>query len=309
MASGSGGRAAGRLDSTGPVPVPLRRSVTPGAIAAYLAAVAALSLMDACAKWLAGRGYPVGEIVCLRSLFSLAPLIVVLAHGGLPLLHTVHPLRHLARGVAMAFTIGTFFMSLALMPLAAATAVFATGPLFMVLLASPLLGELLRGRDLVLTLGGLVGVALVLQPTAEALGFVALLPLLAALGYALAMIATRRLSQTESAAAVVFWGNLVVLIFSLTTATAGWRWPGAVDLTVFVLMGCAAGASHMLLVAAYRRAPVGALSPFDYTSILWALAFGYAVWSDIPGAIDALGMALVAVCGVLAAWPAARSRG
>jgi len=267
------------------------------AIGSYVVAVALLSVMDASAKWLTTADYPVGQVTWFRCLFALVPLAFVLGREGLPALATRRPGMHLVRGVCMAATIMTFFLGLKYLPLADVTAVFAAGPLFMTALAAAMLRERVPRRHVIAVLAGFLGVSLILQPSLAALRAVALLPLAAAVGYALAMIATRSLARTETSVAVVFWGNLVVLVLSGLTALSGWVVPALPDLGVFALMGVAGGTSHFFFIHAFRFASVSTLSPFDYTSILWAVLFGYALWGEVPGPLMWTGAAMIVLAG------------
>ena len=156
------------------------------AIAFVLAGVFAISINDMLIKQLSG-GYPLHEIVFARSAIGiLFTLIVVQIEGGFGILKTRRPLLHVLRGLLVVVANMTFFLALAAIPLADATALFFAAPLFITVLSIPILGEKVGVVRLTAVAIGFAGVVIMQRPWAgagelQANRLVLLLPVIAAL--------------------------------------------------------------------------------------------------------------------------------
>jgi drug/metabolite transporter (DMT)-like permease len=82
----------------------------------------------------------------------------------------------------------------------------------------------------------------------------------------------------------------------------GWRMPDARQAGLLVLSGILGGVGQILLTASYRYAPVSVVAPFDYTSLLWALVLGFAIFGDIPAPLVMVGAAMVVAAGLFVLW-------
>ena len=109
-----------------------------------IAGVLVFMIQDVAIKWMSGS-YPVYEIVFVRSLVALPPiLLIVRLEGRLALLLTRPPWIHLLRSLAMLMSYTLYYTALATLPLADTVALFFSGPLFVTALSVPLLGETVR---------------------------------------------------------------------------------------------------------------------------------------------------------------------
>jgi drug/metabolite transporter (DMT)-like permease len=267
-------------------------------IAMMLLAIGAMTGMDACAKWLGGA-YPVNQIVFFRMLFGLIPAaVLVWAEGGLPVLRTARLRLHLLRALAILLTIATFFTGLKYLELAEATAIGFVGPLVVVALSVPLLGEAVGWRRWTAVLVGLAGVMVILRPGSDAFQWAAILPLLAGVFYALTMIGSRLLARTDSSAAIVFWSTLAVAAATALTLPASWATPGWGDLGIFALMGLLGGIGSYWIALAFRFAPAAVVAPFDYSALLWSAAFGWLIWRELPDVWVWAGAAVLVASGL-----------
>jgi drug/metabolite transporter (DMT)-like permease len=131
---------------------------------------------------------------------------------------------------------------------------------------------------------------------------VALLALAGAAFGAFATIEVRRLSQSEKTGAIVFYFSATCALLSLLTVAFGWRMPDARQAGLLVLSGILGGVGQILLTASYRYAPVSVVAPFDYTSLLWALVLGFAIFGDIPAPLVMVGAAMVVAAGLFVLW-------
>src|SRR6266581_3096186 len=195
------------------------------------------------------------EILFLRSLVSFVLVLVVLPRFGLGALRTRHFGLHLVRNV-LHFS-GQY----------AWVYVFAiefTMPVWTALLAIPILGERLnRGRTVMLVLG-LAGILVILKPGFGVVHPAALVMLAGSFAYASTMIATKRLSGSDSALAVVFYMSVVQLPLAFVPALPGWVAPALVDLPWILAIGAAGLSAHYCLTRAMRIADATLVVPIDF---------------------------------------------
>jgi drug/metabolite transporter (DMT)-like permease len=256
------------------------------------------TFMDTLVKWLSAS-YPLSQVVFLNALFSLVPVAVVVVRAGGPaILRTARLPLHALRGLcALAATFGGFF-AYSQMPLADAYAIIFTTPLMITALSVPLLGERVGWRRWSAIGLGFVGVMVMLRPGAGLLGPGAAGAFVSALASALSVILVRKLSATDSAAAILVYGNLCVTLGSglVTLAAPVAVAPG--DLLLFALCGCLGGSAFIAIVAAYRRAAAAIVAPFQYTQMVWGVLLGFVVWGDVPQPAVLLGAAIVVASGL-----------
>lgn len=277
------------------------KRVTPSTgngIACMVAAGFMISLQDAVTKWLTGS-YPVGEVIFIRSLFVYLPVAwFVWREGGVRCLK-IH--RPGAQALCCLFTVvatGLYVFSLSLLPLAEATAATFTSPIFVTILAFPLLGERVGRHRWSAVLIGFAGVLLMLRPTGTAVQWAILIPVCAAFSGALRDIVTRRLTVDESTIAILFYSNLAITVLALFTLPFEWRLPTAGDTALFAAAGFLLGFAYYLWIQAFRFSEVTVVMPFKYTMVVWAAALGYLVWGDLPDRFVVAGAALVVASGL-----------
>ena len=267
-------------------------------IGSIVTAVFIFSIVDAAAKWLSQTYDPV-QIVFFRHFFGLIPIAVfVWRSGGLASLRTRRPLTHALRGGLFFVSAVFFYTALRSLPLAEAIAVIFTAPLFITALSVPLLGEAVGVRRWAAVVIVFVGTLIMVRPGTETFRPEALLVLASAFFFALAILLTRRLTRTETNAAVVTYTTVIAGLASLPFTILAWQTPDGGDLGLFALAGIGGGTGAYLLVIAYRNAPVAVVAPFDYIKLIWAAVLGWMVWREAPEPAVWIGAAIVAAAGV-----------
>jgi drug/metabolite transporter (DMT)-like permease len=260
---------------------------------------------------------PAGEAVFFRSLFAIPVIVVWLAwQGQLSTgFKTKHPLSHVWRGLMGTMGMGLGFAGLGYLPLPEVTAISYASPLMVVIFAAMFLGEEVRAFRVTTVALGLVGVLIVLSPRlsvvpgsvtsqAEALG--AILVLGSAVFAALAQVFVRKLILMETTTAIVFYFSVTSTVLSLATIPFGWVWPTPLETLFLVGAGVLGGIGQALLTSCYRHADASLVAPFDYASMLFALAIGYFVFSEVPTLTMLAGAALVVAAGILIIWRESR---
>lgn len=293
------------------------------AILFVLAGVAGISINDMLIKQLSG-GYPLHQIVFSRSAIAIMfSLVFVQFEGGWHILKTDQPKLHLLRGVLVVLSNMSFFVALAALPLADATALFFAAPLFITLLSIPVLGEKVGPMRLTAVLIGFIGVVIMQRPwagteTLQASRLVLLLPIFAALTYALNQLMTRKLGVTAKASALSVYIQGTFIIVSLgffvvagdgrfaenTTSVSiefllrAWQWPPASDLVVFATLGFNASIIGYALSQAYRMGDAATVAPFEYVGLPLAVFWGFMIFGDLPNWEVWIGIALILGSGL-----------
>ena len=259
-----------------------------------------------------GDTFPVGQIVFFRSAFAILPVVLIYAwrHELRAAMHTRHPFAHVSRGATSVAGMFLNFGALARLPLVEATAISFVSPLITVGFAAVFLKERVRIYRWSAVIIGFLGVLVMLTPhltlfsgaasTASVVG--AALALSAAFTNAGAVIQIRRLTDTETTPAIMFYFSLFCAVGGLLTLPFGWETPAAPQLVALVALGICGGLAHILLTESYRYAPASLIAAFDYTSMLWAFVLGYAVFGEVPTVAVFIGSVIVTGAGLFVIW-------
>ncbi len=292
-------------------------------IAFIIAGMVAISVNDMLIKQLSG-GYPLHQMVFFRSgIGIMISLVLVHAEGGVRLLKTRRPWLHVLRCLMVVVANMSFFVALAAAPLADVTALFFAAPLFITVLSIPFLGEKVGPMRIGAVLAGFAGVIFMQRPweggeVETANRIVLMLPVLAALTYAINQILTRKLGATTKASALAVYMQamfvVISLIFflvagdgrfatdlsnpSLIFLLRAWEWPTSSDWPYFIGLGLCSGVIGYCLAQAYRMADAATVAPFEYTGLPLAIFWGWMFWGEIPDAVTWMGIALIMGSGL-----------
>ena len=270
----------------------------PRAVICMLCGAALLTLNDALVKSLT-KAYPVGELLFVRGFFIL-PWIALLAWraGGLETLRVHNVTGQGLRAVCVIASSFLFISGLARLPLADAVAVAFTGPLFITAMAPLMLGEQVGWRRRLAVLGGFTGVLFIVRPGGDVLQWAVLFPLGAALCGGMRDLITRRISQTETSVAVLMVTTLAVMAAGLATAPFGWAPLDPAHLWTFACSGVLVAGAHYLMIEAFRLGEAALVAPFKYTSMVWAVLFGFLIFGDLPDVWTLAGAGIVILAGL-----------
>lgn len=287
-----------------------------------LAAASIFSINDAAIKFLSG-GYALHQIVLIRSIIAMAVLfaLVLPFAGGLRALYTSRPGLHALRGGLVIISNMSFFLGLAALPIATAVALFFVAPLLITALSVVILGEKVGPRRWGAVIVGLVGVVVMLRPGVADFQPAMLLPLLAALAYALMHMMTRRMAGSESAATMTVYVQLTFIVTSvLIGALVGdgrfaggsslalefllrpWHWPAPADWPLLATIGLASAFGALLMAQAYRLGEAALIAPFEYVNMPLAILMGLVIFGEWPDALAWLGITLICGAGLYMLW-------
>ncbi|MEL7254567.1 MAG: DMT family transporter [Pseudomonadota bacterium] len=286
-------------------------------IAFLLAATTIFPLQDVIIKLLSDA-YAVHQVVFIRSLFAL-PLVVIIARfeGQLwPLEIGSWPLQ-LTRSLAAFVSYTCYYLALSSIGLAEAVAIAFSTPIFVTLLAMLFLNEKIGLFRVLAILLGLAGVLVIVQPGMGVFQPAAVFALLAAVFYAVSIIATRKLGRRTNGTTMtvitivtyIIGGGLVGLLFVLAPFTSphpsldflfrDWTMPMTEDWVLLAIIGGTAAAGFFCLAQAYRLAEASVVTPFEYTAMPWAVLWGWVFFSDLPDAATWTGLTMIIAAGLL----------
>ena len=297
-----------------------------GALWASLAAIC-FSAVDVIIKFLSDS-YPLYQITFLRTLVALLVILLFIVPftGTYADLRTRHLKTQIVRGALVVTANFLFFLGLAVLPLAEAVAIFFVSPLLIAIFSIAFLGDTVGPRRWTAIAIGLLGVLIVLRPGTSAFQVAALLPIGAAACYGLLHILTRRIGTGDSATALVFYTQLVMLAVSTVLGLAlghgafdifqhpsaafllrAWAWPTAFDAGLIVLLGITIAIGGFAISAAYQRSAPAFIAPFEYTAMPFAVFWGITVFSEYPDIAALTGIVLIIGSGLFLIWREARA--
>ncbi len=288
-------------DSPSDDPARAGRARRRGVMLVILAA-ASFSISAAFAKTI-GTGIPVAEVIFFRNFIAMIPLLpVIISAGGLAALRMRNPGSHVLRTIfGMIGMVGAFYGYVHL-PLVTVTALGFTMPLFLTLLAIPVLGEKVGWRRWLAVLVGFCGVLLMVRPeqgTTDTQWLALALCLLGALAWALAMITIRKMGQAgESGVAIVFWFAFFSSVLAGIAMIPVWVWPSPTQWALLAGIGLVSAIAQIMMTDAYRKGEASLLAPFEYSAIIWTTALGALIWAEMPDAWDFFGILILVGAGL-----------
>jgi len=241
------------------------------------------------------------QVMLIRSIVAMlfTLLIFVPIEGGFKYLRTQRLGLHLLRGFGMVIANLCFFTALITMPLAEVVAIFFIAPLFITALSEFLIGEKVGLRSWIAVLVGLLGVMIMLRPGFGLFNPASILPLVAALAYALVQIMTRKIGETENASTMAFYIQLnLVVVSSLMGLIFGdghladsseptlyylfrpWTFPSLRDSMIIIGIGLTSGLAAYFISQAYRISKAGIIAPFEYVALPLSIFWSITIFGD-----------------------------
>jgi drug/metabolite transporter (DMT)-like permease len=186
------------------------------------------------------------------------------------------------------------------LPLAEGTALYFLSPLIVVLLAPLVLREKVGIKQYAAVLLGLIGMLLIVNPGGDISLVGSLLMLVAATGYAMVQLLTRKLAHRVQSEQMFAYTALICWLLGLIVLLFWWPtvWPGPRDTLEMILMGLSGGIGQFLLIYAFKLVPASTLAPFNYFQLVLAVIFSELFFSQMPSLLSLSGMVLIAVAGL-----------
>ena len=261
--------------------------------------VVCFSIMDICVKWL--DYYPVGQVLFLRFFIGFIPIFFIIPREKIfSFYKTSRPGLHAFRAFTGAAAIIALFIGLRELPLADVVSLTFGGPIFVTVASIFFLSEKVGIRRWSAVFLGFIGMLLIVQPAFIDLNFYYITPIIFCIFFACVAISVRSLSKTEPNYRIAFYFTFLCSILGIATIFRGdWVLPTKIDLAIFIIMGLCGSIANLLLTQSYRLAEASLVTPIKYLSLVFAIAFGFLIWSEIPKLLTLLGSLLVIISSLI----------
>ncbi|MDQ0135592.1 drug/metabolite transporter (DMT)-like permease [Neorhizobium galegae] len=272
-----------------------------------------LPLMDAIAKYMATfEAMSPGQVTFYRFFFQLVCILPLVVLTGAAIFRPKRPWMNLLRGVLHAAASLMFFAAVKYMPLADVFAIYFVEPFMLTMMSAIFLREKVGWRRWLAIVVGFGGAMIVIQPSYAIFGWTALLPVACAFLFSLYLFLNRAIGEADSPLVMQTMAGVGGTLFMAAALVIGDS-TGAADFTpslpvswlgliLLILLGSISGYMHLLVVRAFRLAPLSLLAPFQYFEIISATVLGYALFGDFPTASKWLGIAIIVASGLFIIW-------
>jgi drug/metabolite transporter (DMT)-like permease len=241
------------------------------------------------------------EVTFFRCLFGLVVMLPWLLRAGLGTLRTTKITFYTLRAFVSLVSMLTWFYGITLVPLATATALNFTAPLFATAGAALVLHETVRLRRWAAVAVGFLGVIVILRPGSAALDSNMLIILVAAATSGISIVTVKFLSRSEPANAIVTYMVLYLTPMSLIPALFVWSWPSLPTLGWLFVLGATGTLAHLAVVRGYAAADASACAPFEFLRLPFAALIAFLVYGEVTDAWTWIGAAVIAGSSVYVA--------
>ena len=272
------------------------------------AAATAFGIMITLVRHLTDGLHPL-QVVFFRTAFGLVAMLPWLLRQGIGVMRTRKLRLHLLRALIGIFAMVGWFTTLSLMPLAEATALSFTAPIFTSVLAVLILGEVMRVRRWSATVIGFLGALLIVRPGFAAIQPAALLAIATALVWASSTVLIKVMLRTESAGAITTYMVLLTTPMTLIAALFVWQNPTLEQLGWAALLGAAGSTGHTCMSRALATADATLVAPLDYLRLPIVALIAFVAFGEVPGVWVWLGGGVIAASSIYIAQREARVKG
>jgi drug/metabolite transporter (DMT)-like permease len=229
-------------------------------------------------------------------------LPVFLRAGGLVVFRTERLGLHLLRCALNGASLLLFYVALRRLELATLFAIGFVGPLLMTALSVPILGERVGPHRWAAIAIGFLGALVIVNPGAGGFEPAALIAMAGTALWATSMVLVRKMSATESDAALLAYINVSLLLLGAVGAPFVWGEVTLAQTGFIAMLAVTLVAGQWLMLRAFRLAPIGVVAPFQYTGIVWATLIGWAFWNEFPAPNVWVGAAILIASGLYVMW-------
>jgi drug/metabolite transporter (DMT)-like permease len=263
--------------------------------------------------------YPVWMLIFARSVVALTTLLPLVLWLGAPhrILTPLWP-WYLARSILFASGFAMFYAAFPFMGLAEVTTLFFAAPLMTATLAALFLQEKIRLHRAAALLVGFAGVVIAMNPTSDNFGWIAILPLLCALTYAISQIIVRKIGEQDTSLVIGLYTisfsgiviipigfvvtQMIVITPELFHLRMDWPVPKAEGFARLAFLGAIGTVAYTLVSRAYQITNASVIAPFDYSYLPLATMLGYLLWGEVPPYTTFVGMVLIVASGMYTAF-------
>ena len=289
----------------------------PKGIILILLAMMVFSVQDSLMKYIYSF-VSLYEVYLVRTLVSLVIMLLFLKLTKKPIVFkTQYPLLTFCRVILFFFGFSSFYISLTVMPLATATALFFVTPFLITIFANLFLKEHIGPRRWGAVIIGFIGVYIVLNPDFRNFDYLSLTPILCAFCYSLSMIIIKKTSEKDSVYTQTFtfyFGAIIISSifyffigdgqYNTSNHPASqfifreWFENLEVSMLLMIFTGFTASAAFLLLFTAYSIASPAVVSPFEYSILLWSSLSGWIFFDEMLSLRTFVGIFIIVASGI-----------
>ena len=282
-----------------------------------LAAMLIFAVQDSLMKYIY-NSVSLYEVYIIRTVVSFILVIVFLKILKKPIVFKTHyPLLTLCRVILFFFGFSSFYVSLTIMPLATATALFFVTPFLITIFAKFILKDQIGPRRWIAVIVGFIGVYIILNPNFDDFDYLSLTPILCAFCYSLSMIIIKKTSEKDNVYQQMFQfyigATIISIIFYFFIGDGrydiidnpasqfifrAWFSNLEFSLIYMIVLGFTAAAAFLLVFSAYRIASPAVVSPFEYSILIWSTLSGWIFFNEVPKINTMIGMFLIVFGGI-----------
>src|ERR1700720_1523408 len=271
------------------------RSARLAGVGLMLLSIFMFSFGDAIGKFMVAT-YSVGQLLLLRACAALIVLLPMIWRDRAAFMQLERPWLQLLRVTLSTLEVAAFFLATVYLPLADVITYYLACPIFVTALSAILLRERVGWRRWTAVLVGFCGVLIALRPSTQTVSWPAMIALGGSLSFAVLMLITRSLRATPDIvlASSQFTGTFLL---GALMSPFGWVTPSPGHLGLFAVAGCISVSALLCVNRSLKLAPASVVVPYQYSMIIWAVMFGYAVFGDVPSVATITGAAIIIGAG------------
>jgi S-adenosylmethionine uptake transporter len=264
-------------------------------IAWFILSLVISNLNDVIAKYV-GSDLHFTQTTFCRCFFGMLSLLPFMFYGGLKSFRTPRPIMHVIRGSLLYFGIAIWILGLNLVPIATATIMTFTIPLFILIMAPIFLGEKVSTRLWVATLVGFAGVVIVFNPSHDTFEPISLILLVSSLMFATLDIINKKYVVKESMLSMLFYSAVVTSILGFYPAYMFWQDVTTHQLMLLALLGAGSNLILYCLLKAFSFVQASAVAPYRYLELVLSAFVGFVVFREIPAMATYIGTLIIVPC-------------
>ncbi len=260
--------------------------------------VCAFSLMDLIVKW--SEPFPLGQVLFFRGFFGILFYFFIIPKERIKnFYYTERAGLHFLRCASGLVALIAIFIALRSLPLATVVSISFAAPIFTTIFSIFFLSEKVGFYRWLAVLVGFVGIIIITEPGFSSLNVYYIFPIIFCLGLSYVAITIRQLSTTEPVWLISLNFSIAITIASFFTIPFGWVLPDLKEFFFLSLIGIFGGVANLWLSQSYKLSEVSLVTPLKYLALVFAIIFGYLIWSEIPTFKTLIGALLVVLSSVI----------
>lgn len=268
-----------------------KRYLIHGFLPAFFSACC-FAIMAVCIK-IASSELPAAQLVFLRSVIGLLIILPIVLPRGINFIKTPIIHLHMLRGFISLCAMICFFYAISQVGLSESTLLNASSPLFIGLLALPILKEKITFNNVIALIIGFIGICFIIKPGTTLFTLAALIGLCSGLFIACAKILIRYMADTEPVMRTVFYFSIFSTLYSSVLMIWFWQSPTMFDVLIIVIAAICATGGQTLLTYSYTHNDAVTVAPFTYVTVIMTTLLGWLGWNELPDTGSSIGAILI----------------